>query len=473
MAIYYVDSENGQDANIGSDEQPCKTLMCVLNKITENTSIHLGAGTYTCDATIITKINANISLTIIGMNQETILKPTTPWGNNNVIGVSRSTISIRNLIYDMSNILGTNTQFMNTNLNMNNVVLMNIQPETYATFIPYNTAIYNFTNCIFLGNNSALMRTTNGSINLYNCYGRVVNGYNTTQSTWNISNNYITMNPQVDSMYNITDISIPNTVGLYTGKYAWIRILIKKDNLYFSILDEFYDTKTKTYTPLSELDFTKSFNANLLTKKIMINNESFYPMNKFNNFKVISPNMINQVNIFGLKTQTELIVASDDINISLATNIDNFNLLHNISGDGNIRIALSIDKGNTWLSWDGTKFVELNCKIPNKSYETFNEDDILAWNNAREIITISGILLENFNSLNFNLLQSKTIRFAYVLIRPLYSDNVETTQLKWQFDAKGSLKLMKPSEYEINVYENKAEITSLLDSKLIKVNMMI
>lgn len=71
------------------------------------------------------------------------------------------------------------------------------------------------------------------------------------------------------------------------------KILLEKDGAYYTITDEKYDNITKSYTPLNinelneEIFNQYSFNINDLLLQKNINDETFIPLEKFNNFKFV------------------------------------------------------------------------------------------------------------------------------------------------------------------------------------------
>ena len=93
-------------------------------------------------------------------------------------------------------------------------------------------------------------------------------------------------------------------------------------------------------------------------------------------------------------------------------------------------------------------------------------------NNAKEIISVNGIPASLIETIDFNTLNSEKLRFAYVLSKPTYQDKAETDQLEWKFDANGHMKLMKPNEYDIDMYTHRIEITSLIDNPIVKINVI-
>lgn len=136
-------------------------------------------------------------------------------------------------------------------------------------------------------------------------------------------------------------------------------------------------------------------------------------------------------------------------------------------------MVFSINQGNTWKTYTDMGFVDLECNIPLKNYNLLNEYELNSWNEAAELIYTHGITPETFNTIDFNLLDASTIRFAYVLYRPSYSDVSQTNQLEWQFDAKGRFDIMNENSYEYDIYKNHIKITSLENNEIIKANLIV
>lgn len=262
--------------------------------------------------------------------------------------------------------------------------------------------------------------------------------------------------------------------GIFHGLYPVnvFLFLLKRNNQYYSILPEFYDSDLEQYIPLDGLNFNKGFLFDDLFTETTINKKNFKPIEKFDNFRIVT-DLKQDYNIMSLYSNKELIVANDDIVTSMAEKIDYFNIIANETGNGLIKLAFSIDKGITWKTYNGAEFIDLSCNIPLKNYIDLTEEELILWNAAKEEIYSNGVTTELFNSIDFNLLNAKTVRFAYVLSRLTCSDTSETSQLDWQFDAKGSMRKMTDSEHTVDVYEHSIKVTTLIDNQLIKTNIII
>jgi hypothetical protein len=349
-------------------------------------------------------------------------------------------------------------------------------------------------NCVFWAEGSNYVDITiNKSCNLYafGCWdaanGAVfssIQKYNGT--SWvNVTANYT----QVGSRNGQWVLSVPKlSAGRYRFYSAYrldsewyfesipLNALLKQGGQYYSIKPEFYNTSLLQYTPLSSADITKGFVLSDLFTTVTYGTEPpFKPISKFSDFQIILSEANTAINIKGIKTTKELIVANDDITTSLAHNIDYFKILANTSGADNIKLALSIDNGVTWKTWDAitSNFIDLNCVIPTTPYAQMTSTELSQWETAKELIYTNGINSTLFNTLNFNLLPKGKIRFAYVLYRPTYSTLAETTQLDWKFDAEGSMQRMTDAECTVNIQTKQIKLISKVSNSIVNINVLI
>lgn len=191
----------------------------------------------------------------------------------------------------------------------------------------------------------------------------------------------------------------------------------------------------------------------------------------FGNVKFISRDS-SVLDLDCLKTNNELVIANNDLPTTIQSNIDYFESQTKLSGNGEIKIAFSIDEGITWETHNGADFVNLSITIPCKPYEELTEDELIQWNNARDEILANGIHPDNLKTLDFNTLTFDKIRFAYVLHVEDVEDVALNKKLIWQFDTKNSMKLMTDSEIDIEVLSTGIKVTPKVDSSLIKLNIV-
>jgi hypothetical protein len=253
--------------------------------------------------------------------------------------------------------------------------------------------------------------------------------------------------------------------------------IVKNNDDFFIVNEENYDAETNKYIPVTSYDFDNLSTDSLLDTPEYLN--GLRPIDLFDgDIQLIKASNVG-VAISGIKSDKELVVATGDINKGLASTINSITIESTKTNNGDLRLALSVDNGKTWKTYDGANWVDLPVTIPSNKYSSMTVDEIKQWNNARDIIATHGMDKSTFNFIDFNTLTDNNtapeyIRFAYVLIRPIYTDDVKTTKLDWDFNAKGNMDLMVPgTEYSISLYEKEARFKSLIDNDLIKVNFLI
>ena len=238
----------------------------------------------------------------------------------------------------------------------------------------------------------------------------------------------------------------------------FLMFLIKHNNKYYNLDKDNYNIETQFYNECSK-DFDIGFSSlDMLTKEVTIGDETFRPIDKFNEFNILCDTNI-KLSLNAIKQNKEMIVANNDISLSMASNIDFFKITTAIT-DGDIKISFSIDKGVTWLTYKENSFVPLEIT------DIYNKD---TWEQSKEIISEHGINSTEFNSLDFNALDASTTRFAYVLIKNNYDSIAELDQLDMQFDAKGTMCVSNDTAIEL--MDNKLIITPTKDNEIMKINI--
>lgn len=263
----------------------------------------------------------------------------------------------------------------------------------------------------------------------------------------------------------------------YCESIPYTSFIIKNNGNLYITNEKNYDSTNGKYTPVTSYDFDNLLCDSLCNTPDYLN--GLRPIDLFEGDiqMIYRDNFI--FNIKGIKSSSELVVATGDINKELAKTINSITVESSKTNNGDLKLAVSIDKGETWKTYDGVNLVDLSITIPSTEYSTMSDDEIAQWNNARDVIASEGIDVDTFNSLNFNSLTDDNtapgyLRFAYVLIRPSCTDDVKTTKLNWDFNAKGNMDLMVPgTEYNLSLYEKEARFTSLIDNELIKINFLI
>ena len=224
---------------------------------------------------------------------------------------------------------------------------------------------------------------------------------------------------------------------------------IKQNNKYYSFSKDNYDTTTKMYKEITLDDINNGLylcQLTDLTKEVTIGEETFKPIDKFDNFQFVSKYNMPKT-IKGRKSKTGISIASGDIYTKVASRINSFTLDNTTTNNSSIKMAISFDNGSTWKTYKDGSFTDLSINIAVKTYENMTTDEKTNWDNAKTIITTDGFTPDVLSTIDFNTIENlSTIRFAYVLYQDLITDDCKVNTLSWQFDAKGSFQKMKDSE---------------------------
>lgn len=246
------------------------------------------------------------------------------------------------------------------------------------------------------------------------------------------------------------------------------KFLIKMDNKLYNINSSYYNAGEHIYNSLPNTATLKDgFDSiTALFNQIQIGSDIFKPIDKFDNFKILSLNEVN-FKIKGIKSSKELMVSKNNFSATEIGTVDYIKSFNSQSGNGKIKVVFSINNGKTWCTHNGETFVNISSSIPYKKYDELTNDELAQWNIAQEEIANTGILSDILATLDFNSLDFEQLLFAYVLLRPKYTDVIEISKLDLQFDKKDFMKKMKDTEYDTYVHDDKLRIISLINSDLI------
>lgn len=238
------------------------------------------------------------------------------------------------------------------------------------------------------------------------------------------------------------------------------KFLIKQDNKVYTIKNNMLEEILVEIT--NDVITTNGCDIDVLNQNINLLN---------NDFCLIYDNDI-QLLLNGIKNKSQLIVASNDFNTIIQEHIDYFKNESEKFGNGQIKVAFSIDSGTTWKTHNGTSFVDLTIEIPLKEYTLLSPDELTKWDLARDEILLKGIDTGTLETLDFNTITFNKIRFAYVLNVDTLNDVAKNKKLLWQFDSKGSMKQMKDNEFDASISVDSIEFKSLIDNEMVKVNIL-
>ena len=226
-------------------------------------------------------------------------------------------------------------------------------------------------------------------------------------------------------------------------------LYIKQNNKYYSFSKDNYDTATKMYKEITSDDINNDLylcNVSDLTKEVTIGEETFKPIDKFDNFQFVSK-YNEPKTIIGRKSKTGMSIANGDINTRVASKINSFTLDNTVNNNSYIKMAVSFDNGATWKTYKDNSFSDLNITIVNKTYEDMTVDEKNNWKSAKETILSEGFTTDILSTIDFNTINDlRTIRFAYVLYQDLINDSCSVNKLSWNFNAAGSFQKMTSDE---------------------------
>ena len=233
--------------------------------------------------------------------------------------------------------------------------------------------------------------------------------------------------------------------------------------------------ETGMYNEITTYDIENQANIFNLINEITIGNETFRPIDKFEKFSIVSNETFN-ASIIGIKQNTSMIVASDTFGVRNASNIDYFKGYYTLSIDSYIKMAVSVDEGNTWktatVSSGVTTWTDLNITIPKNMYSSLTSAEKQQWDNAKDVIYNNGMDISILETIDFNQIKDKNMMFAYVLYMPALDSVCKNQSLEWKFDSRGRMKKMKDNEYDLYLTYDNIVVTPLAQQSMIKINVV-
>lgn len=482
MSYLYVDSSNGDDNNTGlAHNSAVKTIKKALDiSIEGDICVMLPSDNYYTINNKITNLGTfGHTIKIIGFGTKTTLYFSDSASSNVLLNnfcvmncIIENGYSSTSLCY-RSNPNGYTCIFYNI---LFKGEYMYLTPDSPVTYVP------KFVNCTWVSTNLNTYAFF-GTAYCKNCIRYLNTGYDfvkeyTEDSINNISaakslfnNQYIAAGYEALGYSDTSELfkDYPEVKQFYKGT------LIRSNNKVYSIA--LYDPDSKMYVPMDSVDFDNyGFSYMDLCKEITVGEETFCPIDKFDSFQILSL-LKNPYMVYAYKNMTELIVDNSDIHLSHVQSIDFFNIKFTNINSGLLHVALSIDSGDSWLTWDNTinNFVPLSCSIPkDKAFSSFTDKEKADWFHAAIAIKTYGIPANIFQTINFNVISdTKQVRFAYALTHTSLEDTVKITQLNWQYDANGFMQMMGNDEYQVYIHGDFIRMKSNINNDIIQVNTML
>ncbi|WP_317368629.1 hypothetical protein [uncultured Tyzzerella sp.] len=502
MIYYYVNSTSGIDSETsGSQETPFKTLEYCITQIhtrnimqlnledeeevlfmlnsnievldndaqkqreehlakaisrayTDDVTVYLDKGNYELTSSNIYNGASDKALIVEGQGKDTIIKNSFT-GNNSYFGTLGFIVEFRKFIWDNSGVSNStvNNFLFNNNVAFENILFTNIQDDGYA-WVGGGYGYWTIKNCVKNNFSTSFLRddASGNQSSIAGSYGYFTLGYANPQHTIHENNKIITEQStplQLDEDYSITDPSVDTSkVGLYAGTYAWTKplCLIKIDNKYYSINQEFYNNDTQNFNEVGSKDFEKSFDIALLTKQVTYNDNTFIPLEKFDNFSIVfQDNNIKKLNINGYKIENKTVI-TNPIDTRM---VEYFNSIK-INGN-NVKCLLKFGDEEQYYSYNFDKNALENGEIDN-------------------IATI-GIDISKIESINFNKIKKEleftSITFAFYIQQDSIVNNVVIDYLEvGEFSQKDSYYT------NLKVGYKRITIQPSFSASLVKINVL-
>jgi hypothetical protein len=245
-----------------------------------------------------------------------------------------------------------------------------------------------------------------------------------------------------------------NTTNAYTG-YRPVLLIEKLNFLTYLIEDQgkvkYFDNELKTIdtAPATEemFDSYGMYNLSLILKNM--DDLSDNPK-----ILVWSPEKLKSPKLkFKAIPKPQLVLPAGDIPLNNIRNIDYFKIYANTFAHGVIKIIASTDGGQTWVTWDKSRF------------KTIDSNDL-------NEVKSEGMDINTFNALTteWNQIVTNKIRFAYYLEINAITDVAQVDKLEIQFDILGKWKkAVHGTEYDYE-YSNDNLKVSLLSDGSYKIN---
>lgn len=477
----YIEANGNDETGNGSKSAPYATIENALIKATTtNPAFYIGKGTFYISRIVGLTVPQSHTNNIFGSGLKTrimvnklvmeddagdmnvydcVFQPIdNPTGNDN----------LRSLFY---------TPATSGHMNFYNCVFLKSSNGTYptTTLLYGSSSSYSFTNKSFYNCTSNISQVSRyGLPKFANCaflYPASVDG----TANANVTDCKNNIKEYDATSFKLTD---ENTVyGVYSGDHAWKyrKYLIYQNEKYYSINSKYFNGETYdalTGDDLPTLVGTDGFDISELMTEVTLSEKTFKPIDKFTGkIQLVSTESFG-LNVTGLKTTRELVLAKDMFSTKIADNIDFFNLNYSATSDGAIKSAISDDSGKTWKTWNDktSTWDSLSTVPPLKNYSDLSTEEITAWNAFRDEVYEKGFVPKESLGADYNKL-SDTLMFAYVLERPAYTDSISMDTLKYQFDAKGSFEKTDTDEVGLKQTEDQILVTPAKDMSLLRVNI--
>lgn len=440
----YIDALTGNDTTgDGTVEKPYKTLLTVLKsklvKTGVNYNIFLGEGEYIIDNPCFYNY-ANCQMVIEGKSEKTKIYQQ----NDSIGGFTFATfiLTFRKLVYNINETLqSANLNTFKMQWNLYNVVFDRCPNNPYGVFLPLEGATITFRNCIKTKNTTNLFRLTNGNAKVYDSYGAFTSGLSTTQSQWDAGGNVITATPQYDPVtFSITNPTIGDSIGVYSGQYSWknttIKHLIYHNNLYKTINESNLNTwiELGSTTPTVQQIKDSGFEKLSLLDRV----GQYSPLDLLaGDLELLTwtddTTITNLDTMLSVTQNNQLVYPTKDIDINGVETLDAVVL----TASANTKVAISFDSGLTYKAY------------LNGTWQTVDT--------AENGMTTSQINALTVSQLSEGRGESNTVRFSYFLNSTSTVDKIQLKVTLMGYDA-----VAKTTDYELRYTQSERKISYLI-----------
>lgn len=270
-------------------------------------------------------------------------------------------------------------------------------------------------------------------------------------------------------------------ITITKASIVYLTFLLRMNNNYYSIHNEFYDIESKMYLPISDTASLKdssvfdgySFSSEEFVTEVTIGDEVFRPIDKFNNFNIVTSSYVPYMVVKSIKETKELVISNSDINLEMVKSIQSFIPSYIVDGQlADIKVAFSIDQGNLWYTIENNNIILLDSVLPKGVYKELTFTEKRNFNIARDEIMRRGLSVKDLLNIDFNILHAQKIRFAFVLNREKTNNEVILNYITMLYDKIGYLKELSDSECTVEVFEHVLKVTSHIDATRLDVNIV-
>lgn len=302
----------------------------------------------------------------------------------------------------------------------------------------------------------------------------LIGEYQTQVNEW-----YVLFEHLEPGTYQLKVLSSANNYNQFTEWYVEELeekvFLIKDGTKYYSAAKTNYINGSFGAVTIDEAkaDNNLLVSAEYLTRDIVVNDETFKPIAKFNNPQLVSFNDLD-ISINGIKSNSELVVASNNFSTSIIDTIDFIDSVSTIDENCDIKMVVSNDYGKTWLTTNDNGFTwnELNINSINKPYGSLSVGEVGSWDKFKLGVIEHGFSMKELSTINFNPIKDQVLRFAYVIQVQNKDQVCKVELLNIQFDTHGKIQKLRDDEVDISMDSFNAYVIPSRDMKLMKINMI-